>query len=137
MANNADGYIGNIAEVIYNLQKDYNTDLSITGNFDYKTDISFALRKDDFLLEKILNKVIGNISKEEKELIQNDYSTFKYKEIKNHKSLIIIVLACFFVISLLTIIYVRENILKNKIQKLNTNLEKRVLEESQKNRKKD
>ena len=137
LANNADGYIGNIAEVIYNLQKDYNTDLSITGNFDYKTDISFALRKDDFLLEKILNKVIENISKEEKELIQNDYSTFKYKEIKNHKSLIIIVLACFFVISLLTIIYVRENILKNKIQKLNTNLEKRVLEESQKNRKKD
>ncbi|MFA6741138.1 MAG: ABC transporter substrate-binding protein [Arcobacteraceae bacterium] len=137
LANNADGYIGNIAEVIYNLQKDYNTDLSITGNFDYKTDISFALRKDNILLEEILNKVIQNISKEEKELIQNNFTTFKYKENGNHKSLIIILITCFSIISLLTIIYVRENILKNKIQKSNTYLEKRVLEESLKNRKKD
>lgn len=137
LANNADGYIGNIAEVIYNLQKDYNSDLSITGNFDYKTNISFAIRKDDFLLEKILNKIIDNISKEEKEVIQSDFITFKYKEVKNHTFSIIIALTCFFIISLLTIIYVRENRLKNKIQKLNTNLEKRVLEESLKNRKKD
>lgn len=137
LANNADGYIGNIAEVIYNLQKYYNEELSITGNFDYKTDISFALRNDDFLLEDILNKVIENISKDEKESIQNNFSTFKYKEIKNHKSLILILLTSFFIISLLTIIYIREYILKNKIQKLNTNLEKRVFEESLKNRKKD
>ena len=137
LTNNSDGYIGNIAEVIYNLQKDYNTELLITGNFNYKTDISFALRKDDFLLERILNKVIENISKEEKEQIQNDFSTFKYKEIKSYKSLIIVTLTSLFIISLLTLIYVRENILNNKIKKLNTNLEKRVLEESLKNRRKD
>jgi ABC-type nitrate/sulfonate/bicarbonate transport system substrate-binding protein/signal transduction histidine kinase len=136
-SNNADGYIGNITEVIYYLQKNYNSELHITGNLDYKTDISFALRKDDLILEKILNKVIGNISKDEKELIQNDYSTLKYKEINNHKSLIITLLCCFIVISLLIIIYLREKLLKNKIQKLNTNLEKRILEESLKNRKKD
>ncbi|PUE63551.1 hypothetical protein B0174_10705 [Arcobacter caeni] len=137
LANNADGYVGNIADVIYNLQKYYNEDLNITGNFDYKTDISFAIRKDNYLLEEILNKVIENISKEEKELIQNNFSTFKYKQNENHKSLIIILITCFSIISLLTIIYVREYILKNRIQKSNTYLEKRVLEESLKNRQKD
>lgn len=136
-SNNADGYIGNIAEIIYHLQKNYNSELNITGNLDYKTDISFALRKNDLILEKILNKVIENISKDERELIQNDYITLKYQKINNHKSLIIVLLSCLFLISLLTIIYVREKFLKNKIQKLNTNLEKRILEESLKNRKKD
>ena len=137
LSNKADGYIGNIAEIIYHLQKDYNSELNITGNLDYKTDISFALRKNDLILEKILNKVIGNISKDEKELIQNDYITLKYQKINNHKSLIIVLLSCLFIISLLIIIYLREKFLKNKIQKLNTNLEKRILKESLKNRKKD
>lgn len=135
--NNSDGYLGNIANVVYNLQKEYNTDVNITGNFDYKTNILLAMNTNNFLLQNILNKVISNISKEEKELILNNYTLLKYKEVKNYKTLFIVLISSFLVISLLTIVYVRESILKNKIQKLNENLEKRVLEESLKNRKKD
>lgn len=135
--NNADGYIGNIANVVYNLQKEYNTNVNITGNFEYKTNISLAINSNNFLLQNILNKVISNISKEQKELILNNYTLLKYKEIKNYKTLFIVLTSSFLVISLLTVVYVRESILKNKIQKLNENLEKRVLEESLKNRKKD
>ena len=77
------------------------------------------------IINMALDKVIENIPKNERKLIQN------------HGSLIIILITSSFIISLLTIIYIRENTLKNKIQKLNTTLEKRVFEESLKNRKKD
>lgn len=60
-----------------------------------------------------------------------------FNQFQYHESLMIILLTSFFIISLLTIIYIREHILKNKLQKLNINLEKKVFEEILKNRKKD
>jgi signal transduction histidine kinase/ABC-type nitrate/sulfonate/bicarbonate transport system substrate-binding protein len=137
LSKNADGYVGNIAEVIYNLQKSYNVELNITGNLEYKTNLFLIVRKDDFLLKDIFNKIINNTTKEEKELILDDYTSIRYKEIINHKSIFLVLLGSLLVISFLVIVYIRESILKNKIQKLNKNLEKRVTEESSKNRKKD
>jgi signal transduction histidine kinase/ABC-type nitrate/sulfonate/bicarbonate transport system substrate-binding protein len=137
LSNKADGYIGNIVEVIYSLQKEYNSDLNITGNFDYKINLLFAVKNENLILQNILNKVINNISKEESELILNSYTLLKYKEIKNYKSIIIVTLSSFFIILLLLIVYLRESILKKRIEKLNEDLEKRILEESSKNRKKD
>jgi signal transduction histidine kinase/ABC-type nitrate/sulfonate/bicarbonate transport system substrate-binding protein len=137
LSNNADGYIGNIAEVIHDLQKSYNVELNITGNLEYNTKLFLYVRKDDSLLRNIFNKIIENTTKEEKELILDDYTSIRYKEVINHKSIFLVLLVSSLVISLLVIVYIRESILKNKIQKLNTNLEKRVIEESTKNRKKD
>ena len=137
LSNKADGYIGNIVEVIYSLQKEYNSNLNITGNFDYKTNLLFAVKNENFILQNILNKVINNISKEESELILNNYTLLKYKEIKNYKTIIIVTLSSFFIILLLLIVYLRESLLKKRIEKLNEDLEKRILEESLKNRKKD
>ena len=60
-----------------------------------------------------------------------------FNQFQYHESLMIILLISLFIISLLTIIYIREHLLKNKLQKLNINLEKKVFEEILKNRKKD
>ena len=50
LANNADGYVGNVAEVIYNLNTYHDEELTINGNLDYMTDITFAIKKDNFIL---------------------------------------------------------------------------------------
>lgn len=133
LVNKADGYIGNIAEVIYALNQIKNPKLTITGKFDNKLLLYFGVRKDDLLLHNILDKVLEDIPQQKHDFLLNNYTILNYKEVIDYRLLICAGL----IIVLLGIFYLREKQLKNKIKYFNDELQQRILDESIKNRKKD
>lgn len=129
----ADGYIGNIAEVIYDLNREKNTNLNITGKFDNKMYVHFGTLKEDVILRDIFNKVLEDIPQKQHDYLLNNYTVLNYSETIDYKLL----LFAGFIIVLLIIFYIRENKLKNKIKQFNDELQQRIIDESIKNRKKD
>jgi len=137
LAGNAFGYIGNITEVSYLLENIYANKLSVTGKFDEKMSFGFGLKKDNFTLENILNKVISNISDNEHKQLLKDYVVLKYKELVDYTIVYVTLLITTFIILSLIIFNIREKSLKRRIEKLNLELEEKVFDEVNKNRKKD
>lgn len=133
LVNKADGYIGNVAEVIYALNQIQNPNLYITGKFDNKLLFYFGTRKEDKVLHSILNKVLNDIPQQKHDFLLNNYAELNYHQTIDYK----LIIFASVMIGLLGIFYLREKKLKNEIKRFNEELQQRIIDESVKNRKKD
>ncbi|MCK5111498.1 MAG: ABC transporter substrate-binding protein [Arcobacteraceae bacterium] len=131
------GFIGSIADIGYNFQKNFIGELKIAGKFDERWELGVAVRSDDLILLDIFQKVIQNISYDTKQSIFNKYIAIKYEKGIDYtlvwQTSIGFLLALFIMIFFL----IRQNKLKKEIGNLNKNLEVRIKEEVEKNRIKD
>ena len=135
--NDADFFIANIADVAYFMKDYYSPDIHIAGRFNEALQLSFALNKGNETLLSILNKTVRNISKAEHDEALSKFTTLQYKKVIDYSFTIKIVIFSLFIIILLLFFYRREKNLKNKISKLNQNLEYKITKEVNKNREKD
>ncbi|MFT5451388.1 MAG: signal transduction histidine kinase/CheY-like chemotaxis protein [Enterobacterales bacterium] len=74
-----DAFIGSIAVINYNINKEQLSNLIITGFSAYKLEISMAVRTELEPLVGILNKVFLNISEKEKAAIANNWLSIQVK----------------------------------------------------------
>ncbi|MFP4485665.1 MAG: transporter substrate-binding domain-containing protein [Campylobacterales bacterium] len=71
------GYIGALATVAYNIQKDGLVDIKIAGRFDDSWDLAVGTRNDEPILKDIMQKTINSITEPEKRNIYNKWYSIK------------------------------------------------------------
>jgi signal transduction histidine kinase/ABC-type nitrate/sulfonate/bicarbonate transport system substrate-binding protein len=122
--------------------------LKISAKLNLSVPLSIAIKKDDFILYKILEKAVDSISKEKKDEILQKWLTIEYKK-EFDNDLIWKILIIFLVI--ISFIIYKQRLLRKmndtlqlmvkektkELQKINADLEKRVKKEVEENLKKD
>jgi signal transduction histidine kinase len=131
------GFIGSIADIGYILKTTYIGNLKITGKFNERWELGVAVRNDDLVLLNIFEKLIQNISKNEKQNILNKYISIKYE--KGIDYTLIWKMSIGFIVAIFIFVFflIRQNILRKEIEHLNKNLELKISQEVEKNRQKD
>ncbi len=76
----ADAYIGNMAVAAYIIRELNHPNLQIAGNLDFNVDIHFMLAKDNPELLSIINKVLANVSKQQRRSINNRWFSVHVKQ---------------------------------------------------------
>ncbi len=84
------GLVGVLASIGYYIQKDYFGELKISGKFDETWSFSVGTRKDEPLLNSIINKTIDTISPNEHKKIYETWISVKYQESIDYKKIIIV-----------------------------------------------
>ena len=133
----ADFFVANIADVAYFMKDHYSPDIHIAGRFNNTLKLSFALDKENKTLLSILNKTIQNITQAEHDEALSKFTTLQYKKIIDYSFTIKVIIFSLLIILLLVFFYRREKNLKNKIFRMNQNLEYKIKKEVDKNREKD
>ena len=109
-------YIDALPSIAYSIQKNALLDLKIAGRLEFDVNFSVATRKNEKLLNSIMNKALKNIEKEQLRTIVGKWISIKVEHSFDYKNLIYI--SIFFLTILLVILY------KNRsIKKINKELE--------------
>jgi len=96
------GFIENISTIGYMLQRNFTSELKISGKIDQKLELGVAVRNDNKVLLNIFNNIISKITIQEKQRIINRYLAIKYEKGFDYK-LFWEILAIFLVIIILLI----------------------------------
>lgn len=96
------GVLGALPELGYNIQKNYQSDIKVSGNLDEKVEYAFNVNKDNFQLISIINKVLDSITQEEKDLIFNKWINIKYEKDIDIKKLLLIFLVFSIIVLIIT-----------------------------------
>ena len=107
------GFIGTIASVGYELQREFIGELKIAGKFSDKWELGIGVRNDEPLLLGIFEKAVQSLSAETKQAILNKYITIKY-EPKPDYSLLFKVLIAVLIVGLFVAYHYRKLTLINK-----------------------
>lgn len=115
-------FIDSFPSITYNLQNERINDIKISGKIEFSSKSKIAIRKDELILQSILNKAINSVSPNEKEALLNRWLTI-IKEEKFNTDLLIKIVSYITAIALIIIILViyRSN---RKLSILNKKLEK-------------
>ncbi len=129
--------IATLPVFLYN-QKRYNLEnLQISGYFNEKANLRIAVRDDNKLLLSSLNKTIDKISEDTIKAINDKWTSQKViKEIDYTFALAVLIISLIIIFSIY-FAYTKQKILKNQIESLNSALEKKIVVEIEKNRKKE
>jgi len=130
------------------IQENEFDNLKISAKLNLSIPLSIAVKKDDFILYKILSKAVDSISKEQRDALLQKWLTIEYKKEFDYdllwKILIIFLIISAFFIYKQILLNKMNNILKQKVdektkelQKINSELELRVKREVEENLKKD
>lgn len=120
-------YIGTLASVGYKFQTDYFGELKVTGKINENWELGIAVRDDDPVLLSILQKVINNLTSEQKREILNKWISIKYEKGVDY-SLVWKIVIISFVLILWTLFWNRK--LKNanlKLKEMQKELKKLVV----------
>ncbi len=119
------GYIGISLIASHNIQKYFSTNLKIINDFkDFKLGVGVIKTQPELL--NIFNKIITNSSKVQKQKIYNKWISTTVEKEQNY-TLIWQIISILTVILLIIIFFlIKQNILKNKIEDLNRNLEDKI-----------
>lgn len=79
------GLIDTLATIGYLFQTKFTGELAISGKFHEKWELGVAVRNDDLALLNIFQKVVNNLSVNEKQNILNNYIGIKYEKNFNEK----------------------------------------------------
>ncbi len=131
------GFIGNVADIGYVFKTNYIANLKITGKFTERWELGIAVRNDDLILLNIFQKAIQDIPNKVKQNIFNNYMAIKYEKGIDYTLLWKTSFGFIFSLFILIFFLIRQNRLQKEIEHLNTNLELKIKEEVEKNRKKD
>jgi len=122
------GFIGTLATVGYNIQRDYIGQLKIIGKFDETWNLGIGSRNDEPLLNSIFNKAIDSISDEQRQSILNKWISVNYQKGFDYEFIVKVLLFLFIIIIISALLY-RQSLLKN----LNTQLNEKMKLEIEKN----
>ena len=122
------GFIGTLATVGYNIQKNFIGQLKITGKFDDTWNLRIASRNDEPILNAIFNKALNDISSNQKQEILNKWISINYQKEPDNRFLNKVLMIIIILISVFIIIY-RQYLLK----KMNKELHEKIEIEMQKN----
>ncbi|DAB30274.1 MAG TPA: diguanylate cyclase [Sulfurimonas sp. UBA12504] len=78
------GFVDTLATTGYHIQKEYIGQLKIAGKFDETWNLAIGMRNDEPLLKDIFDKVIAQISQEQKQRILNNWVSVNYDEAANY-----------------------------------------------------
>ncbi|MBN2866327.1 MAG: diguanylate cyclase [Thiotrichales bacterium] len=103
----ADGYLGNLAVINFNIRKYGIEGTRIVGQFQQRFELSIGVQKDNPLLFSIMKKVLASVTEEEREAIFNRWVKLKVVNSINTKQLLQIVIPALLIIfGLLSLIVV-------------------------------
>lgn len=125
-----DGFIDSLITVGYSIQNDYVGELKIAGKFEDSLHLSIGIRKDRPILLSIFNKVINQITDEQKQSIITKWTTINYQKRVDFTIFYIIISILVSLILIAGTIY-RQHILNQANKELNA----KVKEEIDKNNK--
>ncbi|XOB61494.1 ABC transporter substrate-binding protein [Campylobacterota bacterium DY0563] len=122
--------------------------LKISAKLNQSVPLSIAVRKDDLIMYKILNKAVESISEEEKDKILQKWLTIEYKKEFDYDLLWKVLIGFIFILAFFIykqiLLRKMNNTLKDKVdektkelQQINLELEERVKKEVNENLKKD
>lgn len=129
------GYIDSLTVTAYAFKNIQNSNLKISGQFDEKIGISFALRSDDEMLYNIFEKFSKSVEHSDIHTFFNEHVSINY--VKNVKfeylyEIIVLVLVIMFIFFYKQNILKKKNIeleeLKDKLLELNSTLELKIAE---------
>ena len=122
--------VDNLISIGYYLQQDYNNYLKISATMNKKLNLSFIVKNDNNIFFDILEKVVKNISVDEKQNIINKWFFIKYEKGFDYSLFWKVI----FGIVLVVIFFIYRSYVINK---LNKELNKKVKEELIKSKDKD
>ena len=89
------GYVGTLAGVGYMFQTKFIGELKIAGKFDESWELGIGVRDDDKILLNIFEKIISNVSEEEKKEILNSWIAINYEKGTDYRLVWQILVAAF------------------------------------------
>ncbi|SKB59701.1 diguanylate cyclase [Malaciobacter marinus] len=115
-------FVDTFPSLAYNMQNSSITGIKISGKITISSSSKIAIRKDNIILQKIMNKAINSVKPHEKEELLNRWLTV-IKEEKINTELLIKIVSFIVLISLLIILFIiyKSN---RKLSTLNKKLEK-------------
>ena len=129
------GYIGPSYHISYKIATEYFSELKIMSKIgDKKLDGSFGITVREPILLSIFNKSINDISSLERQNIENAWLSVKVDKQFDYTHLIQLMSIAIIIILILVFSYFKQKKLHKKIKILNDTLEKRVIEEVEKNK---
>lgn len=129
------GYIGPSYHISYKIATEYFNELKIMSKLgDKKIDGSFGITVREPVLLSIFNKAIDNISLLEKQNIENAWLSVKVDKQFDYTYFIQLMSIAVVIILILVFSYFKQKKLHKKIKILNDTLEKRIVEEVEKNK---
>ena len=129
------GYIGPSYHISYKIATEYFNELKIMSKLgNKKIDGSFGITEREPILLSIFNKSIDNISLLEKQNIENAWLSIKVDKQFDYTYFIQLMGVAIIIILILIFSYFKQKKLHKKIKILNDTLEKRIVEEVEKNK---
>jgi len=120
------GYVGTSLTSSYKIQKLYSTELKIINNLE-EFEFGFGVLNSEPEMLSILNKGISSISELQKQTILNNWVATKY-ELKNDNSTFYEIISFLILVFLfMAFLLLKQNRLKKEIDKLNRELENKVM----------
>ncbi|PHO12490.1 hypothetical protein CPG38_07865, partial [Malaciobacter marinus] len=115
-------FIDTFPSLAYNMQNSSINGIKISGKININSSSKIAIRKDNIILQKIMNKAINSVTSHEREELLNRWLTV-IKEEKINTELLIKIVSIIVLISLLLILFIiyKSN---RKLSTLNKKLEK-------------
>ncbi len=110
------GYIGTLATVAYQIQKEYYGSLKIVGKFDEKWELGVATRNDEPLLLSVFEKAIDSLDTMKNQAILNKWISVNYEERMNYTYL-------YMVATIIGVIILIVLVRQYQLKKYNTQLE--------------
>lgn len=112
------GYVDTLPSIAYAIQKEGLFDLKVAGKLEFDAKFSVATRKDEPLLNSIIQKALNNIGEEEIRSIVGKWVSIKVEQSFDYKKLIYVSL--FFLVLLSVVLYKNRSIksLNKKLEEL-------------------
>jgi diguanylate cyclase (GGDEF)-like protein len=117
------GMLGNMGSISYSLQQNSITNLKIAGRLAEDTLLSLACRNDDPMLLEIFDKLLLQISPEQKQNINNHWLAIRYEHGFDYELFWQMLLAFVLLISVVSISYLKLKKLNLALIEANTRLE--------------
>ena len=106
-------YVGALPNIGHLIKELKYTNLKINGETSFKTELSFATRKDLPQLDKIVEKVLNNITEKEHDEIYYKWINISYAKTFDYQ---IIIISAFFIILILLVFYYRNQSLEKELK---------------------
>jgi len=109
-------YIGSLMSISYAIQREFSSELKISGKFDNTLNLGIAVRDDDKILFQIMQKAVLSINEKQKQKIFNDWISVEYVKDTNYDLLFKVLGLALVVILIVLLLYRKEKKLKQKIE---------------------
>ncbi|MDD5015500.1 MAG: transporter substrate-binding domain-containing protein [Atribacterota bacterium] len=127
-----DAMIGTLPVVIYYIEKEGITNLHVTGETGYYTELSILTRKDWPLLNSIMDKILRKIPDKEKKAILQKWISIERKPIFERRIFWVILISIILLsVVIVSIIYAWNGILKKQVRQKTNELKEDIIKRIQ------